>query len=83
MEIQVDGVTGKLLQVQKRRSDIIEKIHDGSILDHHLGTGGYIKLFYTSVMSIALMTFTITGFWLWYGPKRMRRARRKGTSNYD
>ena len=31
---------------------------------------------YTTTMKLALVTFTITGFWLWYGPKRMRRNQR-------
>lgn len=75
-DIQLDGATGNLLQVKRRRSDIIENIHDGSILDHYFGTTGRpIKLIYTSVMGLALLTFTITGFWLWYGPKRMKQKR--------
>ncbi len=72
--LQLDLATGQLLHVEQRRADFIEKIHDGSILDHYLGTGnGQIKLLYTSVMGAALLVFTITGFWLWYGPKRMRK----------
>ena len=73
MGLQLDGATGKLLQVEKRRSDFVEKIHDGSIIDHYLGTNGEIKLVYTTVMGLSLLLFTVTGFWLWYGPKRMRR----------
>jgi len=73
--IQLDGVTGKVLHIGKRRSDVIENIHDGSILDAYLGTQGYVKLIYTLIMGIALLLFTITGFWLWYGPKRMRKNR--------
>lgn len=72
--IQLDGATGELLHIERRRSDFIEKIHDGSILDLYFKTGkGQIKLFYTSLMGLALLTFTVTGFWLWYGPKRMRK----------
>jgi len=72
--LQLDGATGKLLHVERRYSDLIENIHDGSILDNYIGTSDkQIKVFYTSVMGIALLVFTITGFWLWYGPKRMRR----------
>lgn len=72
--LQLDGATGKLLHVERRYSDLIENIHDGSILDDYLGTNNQqLKVFYTSVMGIALLIFTITGFWLWYGPKRMRR----------
>ena len=72
--IQLDGSTGALLHIEKRRSDFIEKVHDGSILDHYFGTGsGVIKLIYTTIMGTALLIFTVTGFWLWYGPKRMRK----------
>lgn len=73
-EVQLDGATGGVLSIGKRRSDFLENVHDGSILDDYLGTDGYIKLFYTSVMGVSLLIFTITGFWLWYGPKRMRKV---------
>jgi len=73
-EVQLDGATGRVLSIGKRRSDFMENIHDGSIVDDYLGTNGYIKLVYTNVMGISLLIFTITGFWLWYGPKRMRKA---------
>jgi uncharacterized iron-regulated membrane protein len=71
-EVQVDGATGEVLASGIRYSDFVEAIHDGSYIDELLGTNGWFKLFYTSVMGIALLVFTITGFWLWYGPKRMR-----------
>ncbi|WP_076546683.1 PepSY domain-containing protein [Maribacter ulvicola] len=72
--LQLDGTTGKLLHIEQRYSDLIEQLHDGSILDDYLGTSNkQIKVFYTSIMGLALLLFTITGFWLWYGPKRMRR----------
>ncbi len=71
--VQLDGATGALLHIERRRSDFIENIHDGSILDYLFGIEGeWLKLMYTSVMGLALLTFTTTGFWLWYGPKRMR-----------
>ncbi|RYC67471.1 PepSY domain-containing protein [Spirosoma sordidisoli] len=72
--VQLDGATGKLLHIEQRRSDFIEKIHDGSILDFYAGTSdGQIKLVYTTITGLALLLFTVTGFWLWYGPKRMRQ----------
>mgnify|MGYP006183408223 CR=1 FL=1 len=74
--IQLDGATGAVLSIGKRRSDVVENIHDGSIIDNYLGTNGYVKLIYTIVMSVALLVFTITGFWLWYGPKYMRKTSR-------
>lgn len=72
--IQLDGTTGKLLRIEKRRGDYIEKIHDGSLLDYYIETqNGQFKLIYTTIMGVALFIFTTTGFWLWYGPKRMRK----------
>lgn len=72
--IQLDGATGNLLHIERRRSDFIENIHDGSVLDYLFETDGeWIKVIYTSVAGTALLTFTVTGFWLWLGPKRMRR----------
>ena len=79
--IQLDGATGEVLSVSQRRADFVENIHDGSILDSAFGTNSNIlKLIYSTLMSVSLLTFTITGFWLWYGPKRMRKAKRKGKS---
>ncbi|MBK8706773.1 MAG: PepSY domain-containing protein [Saprospiraceae bacterium] len=72
--IQLDGATGDILAIERRRADFIEKLHDGSILDYYFGTSNsQIKLAYTTVLGLALLLFTITGFWLWYGPKRMRK----------
>ncbi|MGB3548267.1 MAG: PepSY-associated TM helix domain-containing protein [Saprospiraceae bacterium] len=76
--LQLDGATGTLLHVGRRRADFIENVHDGSVLDNWLGTSGWIKLIYSSVTGTALLLFTITGFWLWYGPRRLRAAKRRG-----
>ena len=73
--VQLDGATGVVLSVAPRHSDWIENLHDGSLVDDCLGTKGYFKLFYTTIMGAALLLFTITGFWLWYGPKRLRNNR--------
>lgn len=79
--VQVDGKTGNLLQIAHRNSDLIESLHDGSILDKVFKTEHkQFELIYTFVMSTSLAMFTITGFWLWYGPKRMKR---KKTINYQ
>lgn len=77
-EIQIDGATGKILHTDQRFSDLIENIHDGSILDYLFHTkNNVLKLIYTSFMGVSLLTFTITGFWLWYGPKVMRKKIRR------
>ena len=79
-EIQLDGATGELLHLGKRHSDFIENIHDGSILDAWFNTSTKpFKVIYTSIMGLALLLFTITGFWLWYGPKRLKKHRKRNT----
>lgn len=72
--VQIDCTTGELLHIERRRSDFIENIHDGSILDYLIDTDGeQFKLVYTTIMGGALLLFTISGFWLWYGPKQFKR----------
>lgn len=75
--LQIDGVTGRILLVERRASDLIEDIHDGSILDNLVGTDAeQVKVVYTSVMGLSLLLLVISGFWLWYGPKRIRHVKR-------
>ena len=75
-EVQIDGKTGAVLSVSHRTSDLIEMIHDGSMIDYLLGTGNDgVKLFYTTMVSSGLILLSISGFWLWYNPKRMRNAK--------
>ncbi|MFT6136676.1 MAG: putative iron-regulated membrane protein [Cyclobacteriaceae bacterium] len=73
-EVQLDGATGTVLSIGRRRSDWIEDLHDGSLMDNAFGTA-FIKLLFTSISGISLALFSITGFWLWYGPKLMRNQR--------
>ena len=77
-EVQLDGATGKLLHIGKRHSDFIENLHDGTVLDAWFNTSTKpFTVIYTSIMGIALLLFTITGFWLWYGPKKLKKHRAK------
>lgn len=74
IEVQLDCATGEVLNIGRRYSDFIEKLHDGSIVDYYLGLQGtYFKLIYTTIMGLALLVFIFTGFWIWYGSKRIRR----------
>jgi len=75
-EIQLDCATGETLQIGRRNSDLFEQIHDGSIVDRLLHIGGdWFKLAFSNVSGWALLFFTVTGVWLWLGPKWMRRFR--------
>lgn len=75
-EIQIDCVSGKVLSVRQRWNDLLEQIHDGSIADRWIGTGGDpVKLTYTTFVSLGLIALSFSGFWLWYNPRRIRRIK--------
>jgi hypothetical protein len=65
--IQLDGATGRVLHLENRRSDLVEDIHDMSIIDRLLGLDSEIfKLIYTTFTGLSLLIFTVTGIWLRY-----------------
>ena len=68
-EVQVEGVSGKVLSVSRRHSDWIEKVHDGSIV------GDIFKITYTNALGWGLLILSLSGFWLWYGPKVVRKIK--------
>jgi hypothetical protein len=75
-ELQLDCTTAAVLSVTTRRSDFIEKIHDGSILDFLLGSDGETaKLTYTTLLALGLLLLSFSGFWLWLNPLRIRRQK--------
>lgn len=70
-EVQVDGATGEVKSIAKRNSDWIEAIHDGSII-----SDGF-KLVSMNLLGLGLLLLIITGFLLWYGPRRLRSLKRR------
>jgi uncharacterized iron-regulated membrane protein len=78
--LQLDGATGKLLNIEYRTADLIEGIHDASALDRFLNTPNeIIKLIYMSVTGIAGILLIITGFLIWYEVKRIRKKIKQQT----
>ena len=74
--LQLDCTTGQILSVEKRKSDFIENLHDGSIVDKLLGTGEGFKVGYTVIMGFSLFMLIISGLWLWLGPKQIRKLKK-------
>lgn len=70
-EVQVDLATGNIFSVAQRHADWIEHIHDGSII-----SDGF-KLLYTNYIGVGLLFLCITGFWLWYGPRIIRKEKHR------
>ena len=79
-EVQIDTSTAKVLQVAYRRSDVIEKIHDGSYF------AGWVKLGLFLPVGIALFTLWLTGLYLFFLPhykmwqKRKKKRRLKNAA---
>ena len=77
-ELQIDLSSGEILSVGTRTSDIIEKLHDGSIVDYFVRIDqDPVKLMYTTFASFGLMLLSVSGFWLWYNPKRIRKLKKR------
>lgn len=75
-EIQIDGKSGAVLSHGRRYSDLIERIHDGSILDFLTGDNTQVfKLGYTTWLSISLIGLSLSGFFLWYNPKIIKKRK--------
>ena len=73
-EVQIDGVSGKVLSMGKRHSDWIEKVHDGSIISD------VFKLVSMNALGLGSMILIFTGAWLYYGPGVYRKRKR---ARYD
>ena len=81
-ELQVDCYTGAIISEKTRTADIIEAIHDGSIIDFYFSGGSSpSKLIYSTFTSLTLMFLSISGFWLWLNPKRIKNKKKKSLSS--
>lgn len=77
LEVQLDATTGEVLQTGKRYADWLEDLHDGSLIDSWTGNKDEpVKVIYTQLMALSLLAFCITGLWLWYGPKQLRKHKK-------
>lgn len=70
-EIQVDAVTGEVLQTAYRRSDIIEAFHDGSWFHDQ------VKFWIFMPTGIALLVLWVTGMYLFWLPIVVKWNRKK------
>lgn len=68
-EVQLDNTTGEVLSVARRHSDWIEKIHDGSIVSD------LFKLITMNILGLGLLIISVTGFFLWFYPRKIRRLK--------
>jgi uncharacterized iron-regulated membrane protein len=77
-ELQIDCYTGKVISVKQRPDNVIEMIHDGSIIDYLFKSKSEnVKLVYSSITSFGLILLAFSGFWLWLKPKQIKRHKMK------
>ncbi len=69
-EVQIDAVTGEVLQTSYRRSDLIESIHDGSFF------ADWTKLWLFLPAAVILFGLWVSGVYLWLLPHLVKRRRR-------
>lgn len=75
-ELQVDCYTGKIISEKQRTADVIEMIHDGSILDFLFkNQSAPLKLIYSTTTSLGLMILAFSGFWLWIKPRQLKKLK--------
>ncbi|WP_431135198.1 PepSY domain-containing protein [Psychroserpens mesophilus] len=79
-ELQIDCYTGTIISKKTRTADIIEMIHDGSIVGYLFNSDGKsTKLFYSTIISLGLLFISFSGFLLWLKPKQIRKNKSKMT----
>ncbi|WP_347925255.1 PepSY-associated TM helix domain-containing protein [Pontimicrobium sp. SW4] len=77
-ELQIDCFTGDIISTKQRTSDVIEMIHDGSIIDYLFKSDShYAKLIYSTITSLGLILLSISGFIMWLRPKQIKALKRK------
>ena len=68
-EVQIDTSTGEVLQALRRRSDLIESIHDGTWFHDR------VKLWLFLPCGLILLFLWCTGMYLWFKPVLAGRRR--------
>lgn len=71
-ELQLSGMTAELLSVQTRSDHIIERIHDGSIIEFYTSQSDVSKWIFSTLSGIGLLGLVVTGLGLWYAPRSMK-----------
>lgn len=75
-EIQIDCSTAQIISVSTRYDHIIEKIHDGSIIDYYINNTNVSKYLYTTLVTFSLIFMSISGLLLWYYPKKIKAKKK-------
>ena len=79
-ELQIDCFTGAIVSNKTRTADVIEMIHDGSIIDFLFkNSSNNSKLIYSTFTSLGLLFLSFSGFWLWLKPRQIKKLKHSDT----
>ncbi len=79
-ELQIDCYTGAILSEKTQTADVVEMIHDGSIIDFVFSNSSSTsKLVYSTFTSLGLLFLSFSGFILWLRPRKMKKLKTSGT----
>ncbi len=70
-ELQIEGLSGEVVSEEVRADHFIERIHDGSIIEFYFSQTDTSKWVYSTLIGLGLIALSLSGFFLWYGPKKM------------
>ena len=70
-ELQVGAISGGVLSVSQRTSDLVENIHDGSFF------AGWVHSWIMPLAAIGLLFMIFSGLWLWIEPTIRKRRRKR------
>ena len=71
-EVQIDAISGQVLATGVRRSDFIERLHDGSFF------GGGFHDVVMPLVALGVLFLVLTGLWIWLSPKVRRWRKQAG-----
>jgi len=75
--VQVDGATGTALHIEQKNGGLIQDIHDGAFVDGLFSSSaGLSKKIYTTIIGLALLFLTVSGFYLWYKPRQIKLSKK-------
>ena len=74
-EMQVDAVTGEILNVAWRPSDLLENLHDGSFFSDTA------HAWLMPIVAVGLLFLSGSGIYLWLSPIFRKRKRRRRRAN--
>lgn len=81
-EIQINCYTGEVVSAKQRTADLIEMIHDGSIIDFLFKSESEnIKLLYSTLTSLGLILLALSGYFMWRKPKQIKRLKRESLTS--